>query len=218
MHDDGFVTRTVRAGVRVRRRDILDLAAYEVQRPVLRPALMRAKQVRQVLVGEALNFMFESLETVRYQIQEVLRAEGVTDELKIEREIETYNLLLGAPGELGCTLLVELGGENCASELEALVGLGSCLYLRMPDGRSVPARGSTEGTCERPSLVQFLNFDVRGVAPVAVGCSHPRLRAERSLSSTQRRTLERDLTRGMQSVEGHGAYGAVAAEPLIMTS
>src|SRR5688572_3564545 len=112
MYDRGVFAGTDAARARVQRFDILDLAAYESRRHVLRPELMRAKQSRQVLVGDALNFMFESHDTVRYQIQEVLRVEEVTDEARIEREIETYNRLLGAPGELGCTLLVELSGEQ----------------------------------------------------------------------------------------------------------
>src|SRR5690606_3366932 len=121
----------------VQRRDLLDLAAYEARRPVLRPELMRAKQQRQVLVGDSLNFLFESHDTVRYQIQEILRVEGLTDESRIERELETYNRLLAGPGELGCTLLVELNGQCDSREFEALAGLTGCLYVRTPDGVEV---------------------------------------------------------------------------------
>lgn len=189
----------VPARIRVQRPEILDLEAYEARRHVLRPELMREKQLRQVLVGEALNFMFESLETVRYQIQEVLRVEVVTDELGIQREIETYNRLLGAPGELGCTLLVELSGEAAAHSLEALVELERFLYVRMPSGRRVHADSRGELPGQRLSLVQFLSFAVRGVAPTAVGCAHPLMRAEASLSLPQRRALERDLELGQLS-------------------
>lgn len=180
----------------VERCDILDLEAYESCRSVLRPALMRAKRSRQVLVGDALNFMFESHETVRYQIQEVLRVEAVKDEAKIEREIATYNRLLGAPGELGCTLLVELGAEQCAAGADALAGLESCFYVRMPKGHRVYARPIGGDSNAALSLVQFLSFAVAGVAPVAVGCSHPRLRAEVDLTDEQRQTLARDLALG----------------------
>src|SRR5690606_40585568 len=94
----GMLVGTGLLGGRVRRRDLLDLDAYEARRPVLRPELMRAKQQRQVLVGDSLNFLFESHDTVRYQIQEILRVEGLTDESRIERELETYNRLLAGPG------------------------------------------------------------------------------------------------------------------------
>ena len=165
---------------------------------------MREKQLRQVLVGEILNFMFESLETVRYQIQEVLRVEAVTDELGIQREIETYNRLLGAPGELGCTLLVELGGDAAAHSLEALAELERTLYLRMPSGQRVHADSSSERSAQRLSLVQFLSFAVHGVAPVAVGCAHPLVRAEASLALEQRRALQRDLSLGLSQPCGDG--------------
>lgn len=191
------VVDRVPARICVQRREILDLAAYEARRHVLRPELMQAKQLRQVLLGEMLNFMFESLETVRYQIQEVLRVEGVTDELRIQREIETYNQLLGAPGELGCTLLVELGGDAGAHSLEALAELERSLYVRMPSGEQVHADSTSERPAQRLSLVQFLSFAVRGVAPVAVGCAHPLVRTESSLSLEQRRALQRDLSLGL---------------------
>ncbi|HEU5076991.1 MAG TPA: DUF3501 family protein [Polyangiaceae bacterium] len=186
------------------RADILGLAAYEARRHVLRPELMRAKQLRQVLVGDTLNFMFESHETVRYQIQEVLRVEAVKDEARIEREIATYNRLLGGPGELGCTLLVELSGEQCAAQLEALAGLESCLYVRTSDGREVPARATSESTGQPLSLVQFLRFAVGGLGPIAVGCAHPLLCAEVALTPAKRRTLERDLDIGSSRGERYG--------------
>ena len=191
------VASRVAARICVQRREILDLAAYEARRHVLRPELMREKQLRQVLVGETLNFMFESLETVRYQIQEVLRAEVVTDELGIQREIETYNRLLGAPGALGCTLLVELGGDSASHSLEALAELERSLYVRMPSGHRVHADATSERSPQRLSLVQFLSFAVRGVAPVAVGCAHPLMGMEASLSREQRRALQRDLSLGL---------------------
>ena len=187
------------ARARVQRCDILDRAAYEVLRHLIRPELMAQKQLRQVLVADTLNFMFECHATVRYQIQEILRVEGITDELRIGRELDTYNLLLGGPGELGCTLLVELGGAGCHRELDALSGLESCLYVRMPGGHAVHARATTERPSERPSLVQFLSFAVAGVAPAAVGCSHPRLCAEVELTLAQRRALQRDLAVGLHA-------------------
>lgn len=211
MYERGVLEGSSVAGARVLRRDLLDLAAYEARRHVLRPELMRAKQLRQVLVGDMLNFMFESHETVRYQIQEVLRVEGLTDEARIEREIETYNRLLGGPGELGCTLLVELSGEHGAAEVDALAGLERCLYVRMPEGREVHARPTTGGSGDPPALVQFLSFAVAGAAPIAVGCSHPRLRAEVNLTREQTRTLQRDLAIGLSSA-GRSRHESVHGE------
>ena len=66
-------------------------------------------------------------------------------------------------------------------------------------GREVHARAPAEGVSERPSLVQFLSFAVAGMAPVAVGCSHPRLCAEVDLTLAQRRALQRDLAVGLHA-------------------
>ena len=93
---------------KVLRGEILDFVTYEERRAELRTAAMAEKAVRRVHVGQNLTFLFENTTTVRYQILEMVRAERMVRESDIAHEIETYNELLGGPGELGCTLLVEI--------------------------------------------------------------------------------------------------------------
>ncbi len=96
---------------------------------------MRAKGERRVHVGPHLTFLFENHETIHYQVQEMTRAERMVKEADIVHEIETYNELLGGPGEVGCTLLVELDDPAARAEkLTKWLALPKHLYAKRADG------------------------------------------------------------------------------------
>jgi hypothetical protein len=180
---------------KVTRPELLDLRAYDEKRAAIRAQVMEAKRVRRVHVGGELTFLFENTDTVRYQIQEMIRVERLYREEEILHELETYNELLGDPGQLGCALLVEI--ENPAErdqKLRAWVALPEHLYAKMPDGKLVrPLYDRRQIGDDRLSSVQYLKFDVHGVAPVALGCDLPSLRIETPLTAEQRAALETDL-------------------------
>jgi len=180
---------------KVARGEILDLATYDRERPRLRAEAMAAKDARRIHVGPYLTFLFENRETVRYQVQEMLRAERLYREEEIAHELETYNELLGGPGELGCSLLIEIADPRDRDEkLGRWLGLLDHLYARLPGGRRVrPTFDPRQVGEDRLSSVQYLRFDVGGVAPEAVGCDLPEIAAETALASAQRQALASDL-------------------------
>lgn len=180
---------------RVARADLLDWATYDDRRAGLRAAAMAAKDRRRVELGDHLVFLFESFETIRYQIQEMMRAEKLVRETDIQHEIDTYNELLGGPGELGCTLLVAIeDAEQRPAKLREWLALPDHLFVRLADGREVRARFDPRQRGEdRLSSVQYLKFAVGGEAPVAVGADHRVLRGEVRLTEDQRAALAEDL-------------------------
>jgi hypothetical protein len=180
---------------KVQRSEILDLQTYDRERPRLRPAAMEAKEVRRIHVGPHLTFLFENRETIRYQIHEMVRAERLFREEEIAHELDTYNELLGGPGELGCSLLIEIADPRERDEkLRRWLRLLEHLYLKTPDGRKVrPSFDPRQVGEDRLSSVQYLKFDVGGAAPSAVGCDLPDLAAETELSLAQRQALADDL-------------------------
>jgi hypothetical protein len=183
---------------KVTRSELMDLQTYDARRAVLRPEVLEAKRVRRVHVGSALTFLFENAETIRYQVQEMIRVERLYREEEIRHELETYNELLGGPGELGCALLVEI--EDPAerdAKLRAWLELPAHVYVKLPDGTRVRAvHDHRQVGSDRLSSVQYLKFDVRGVVPAAVGCDLPSLTTETALSLEQRAALEHDLRDG----------------------
>lgn len=181
----------------VGRNEIVDYQTYEERRGEIRKSAMAAKDRRRVHVGEYLTFLFESRETIRYQVQEMTRAEKIVRESDILHELETYNELLGGPGELGVTLLIEIADPaERDGRLAAWLDLLERLYLRLEDGRLVrPTFDPRQIGDGRLSSVQYLHFPVEGNLPVAAGSDHsdPLLRHETLLSADTRSALAEDL-------------------------
>mgnify|MGYP000219825156 CR=1 FL=1 len=122
----------------VDRSEILDYVTYDERRAELRPRAMAAKATRRVvLAGGTLTFLFENRDTVRYQVQEMMRTERIVKEADVLHELHTYNELLGGPGELGCTLLIEID-DPAAHELGA--ALIEPAPERLPPGRPAQHR------------------------------------------------------------------------------
>jgi hypothetical protein len=181
----------------VRRDEIMPLPAYERSREQIRATLIEAKAQRRVTVGGVLTFLFENTATIRYQVQEMVRAEKMTGEPEILHELETYNEVLGGPGELGAVLLIEITdpAERDRS-LRDWLGLLPHLYARLEDGTRIrPRFDPRQVGDDRLSSVQYLKFDVRGAPPVALGTDLPAFTAEAVLTEPQRAALRDDLTR-----------------------
>lgn len=181
----------------VGREDILDYVTYSERREAIRRSVMAAKDLRRVSVGDYLTFLFENRDTVRYQVQEMIRAERIVKEADIRRELETYNELLGGPGGFGVTLLVEIEErEERARLLARWKGLPERVFLELEDGTRVsPDVDERQRDERRLSAVQFLQFDTRGGVPVAVGVEWPEegLVERVALTPEQRAALRSDL-------------------------
>ena len=181
----------------VERETIVDYQTYADVRDDVRASIFEVKRPRRVHLGEHLTFLFENADTMRYQVQEMMRAEKIVREKDIQHEIDTYNELLGGPGELGCTLLIEIIGEaERDAKLRSWMDLVDGLYLRLDDGETVGASYDSRQIGEdRLSSVQYLKFDTGGRNPVGVGCRHsdPLIGQEVVLTTEQRAALEADL-------------------------
>jgi hypothetical protein len=179
----------------VRRSEIVDLETYERMRPAFREIVFAAKAPRRIHVGDACTFLFENPTTIRYQILEMMRTEHLVKEHDIRHELDTYNALLGADGELGCTLLIEIDDPAVrAVRLRQWFALPEHVYARLEDGTKVrPRFDESQRGNGRVSSVQYLTFAVGGAVPVALGVDLPGLEAETVLTSEQRAALADDL-------------------------
>jgi hypothetical protein len=181
----------------VERSEIVDYQTYEDLRPEIRTQVMKEKEVRRVHVGPYLTLLFETHATVRYQVQEMMRAEQMVREGDIRHEIETYNEILGGPGELGATLLIEIDDpEARADRLARWLELPRHLYAKLEDGTKVrPTFDERQVGETRLSSVQYVKFKVGSRAPVAIGCDHedPEVHNEAELTAPQRAALQQDL-------------------------
>ena len=180
----------------VQRHSLLDYVTYEEQREGIRGHVLAEKKRRRVHVGGVLTFLFENADTIRYQVQEMMRIERIVKEDDVLHELATYNELLGGPGELGCTLLIEIDdAEERAQKLGAWMELPWHVYALLEDGEKVYARFDDRQIGEgRLSSVHYIKFDTKGRVPVGVGVDlGGLLEEETAFSEDQRAALAEDL-------------------------
>ena len=128
----------------------------------LRPRIIALKDRRRIRVGGHLTFLFENRDTVRYQIQEMMRIERIVEADAIRHEVDTYNELIPFRGELSATLLIEYDSpeeRNVAlhdlrrpggTRLDRGRGARSCTgALRYPSDLERPAERRT--VCQVPA-------------------------------------------------------------------
>ncbi len=180
---------------KVERSDIVDFVTYSEGRDAARERALALKVPRRIHVGPNMTLLFENTATIIYQIQEMTRAEQIIKEADIAHEIETYNELVGGPGELGATLLIEIESpEERDRLLRQWMPLPRHVYGEMADGRRVQPRYDERQVGDtRLSSVQYLVFPFGGEAPVALGCDFELYRHEARLTEAQRAALASDL-------------------------
>ncbi len=112
--------------------DIADLRAYEREREGFRDSIIALKKKRRVSVGPHITLLFENRETIRFQIQEMARAEKILSDEGIEAELAIYNPLIPAPGTVSATLFIELTNDADLREwLPKLVGIERSIVFRI---------------------------------------------------------------------------------------
>src|SRR3954469_18223790 len=115
--------------------DIVDLRAYEREREEFRSRIIELKKRRRVPVGPIVTLVFENRDTIRFQIQEMARAERMMRDEQIQGELDAYNPLIPEPGQLSATLFIELTSKEDLMEwLPKLVGIERSIELMIGEG------------------------------------------------------------------------------------
>jgi hypothetical protein len=115
--------------------DIADLRAYERDREAFRKEVMALKRRRRIAVGPIVTLVFENRETIRFQVQEMVRAERMLSDEAVQTELDTYNALIPEPGHLSATLFIELTSKDQMMEwLPKLVGIERSVAVELGSG------------------------------------------------------------------------------------
>src|SRR5262245_61765152 len=144
--------------------DIKDSRAYERDRDDFRRYIIELKRSRRISLGPIMTIVFENTDTMRWQVQEMARAERMATDEQIAHEIETYNQLIPDAGELSATLLLELTSEVALREwLPRLVGIERSVVLVLPDGSEVRGKPSDDDEArltrdDTTAAVHFVKF------------------------------------------------------------
>ena len=183
--------------------DILGPAKYEPVRDALRREIIAKKQHRRVAVGPQVSLVFENRDTMRFQIEEMCRAEGITEPAKIQHEVDTYNAVLPDDGALGATLFIEVQSDAALRRtLEAMVGLQHHVWVLVGPERARAAFDEGQFTDDKLAAVQYLKFPLSDAAraliaqpgaDLRVAIDHPAYQHEARLSEATRAELASDL-------------------------
>ena len=186
--------------------DVLNFFEYEKVRDGMRRRVIELKRARRVPVGRHLSFVFENRETVLFQIQEMCRAERITDDARIQEEIGVYGALLPRRGELSATMVIEIEDQaHVKPVLDRFMGIDTGPHVWIQVGREFAAPGEFESghSDEERGKLAAVHF-VRFVFPepalrtfrdaeVFLVLDHPAERAWTHLSDETKAALLGDL-------------------------
>jgi hypothetical protein len=176
-------------------------AAYEAMRADERRRVADLKRFRRVHLGESLALVFENRDTIRATLEEALRTERIDDPERVAGEIDAFNAVIPAPGELAAALFLEVPDPaDLNAAVTRLDGIEQTVFIDVagkrvrgePDDVFAPGEGV---------VAHYLRFrlepDVREAivtgAPIATGTDHAACAVVVSLDEEQRQAIARDL-------------------------
>ena len=187
------------------RETLHSLEEYSAIRDEFRRKVMEHKRARRIALTDHANLYFEDFLTMKYQVQEMLRAERIFETEGIMDEIDTYNPMIPDGGNWKATFMVEY--EDVAerrARLAELVGIENRIYMQVDGNDRVYAIADEDlerETEDKTSSVHFMRFEltpemVRAAqdgAEIRAGSDHPNLTEEVTLSPESRTSLAGDL-------------------------
>jgi hypothetical protein len=185
--------------------DLLSLEQYHKERPRLRAEVLAHKRHRQAPLGPNVTLYFEDRLTMRYQVQEMLRAERIFESEGIAEELAAYNPLIPDGTNLKATMMLEYPdvAERRAA-LERLRGIEGAVYLEVGGRGRVFAHADEDlarSDETKTAAVHFLRFELdaamraalKGGAPLKLGVDHEAYRHELDAAAETRASLAADL-------------------------
>ena len=174
---------------RITPESLLTLEAYAKARTEFRARVMAHKKNRVVHLGAHVTLIFEDELTIRYQIQEMLRAERIFEEDGIASELEAYNPLVPDGTNWKATMMIEYPDEGERRVMLAkLIGVEDRVWVQVegcPRVYAVADEDLERETEEKTSSVHFLRFELdpamiaalRKGAMLSAGVDHPQYNA-----------------------------------------
>jgi hypothetical protein len=190
--------------------NLMSLQSYNLERRKQQRQMIAHRRARSLPLGPCMRLQFEDESTLRYQIQEVLRAERISDAGDTQEQIDTYAHLLPDGNNWKATLLIELpDAQQRRRELPQLNEAAHCVYVDVPQHSRIVAQANEDlpdRHLERPSAVHFLRFEfppslrlaLLAGASAKLGCAHHQYEFRRVIPPATVDLLRRDLVSSAQ--------------------
>ena len=169
----------------ITRDSIMTLEDYAKTRQEFRTQVMSHKKNRKVSLGKNVTLIFEDELTIRYQIQEMLRAEKIFEEKGILDEIDAYKALIPDGMNWKVTMMIEYPDPIIrADKLTKLIGIENKVWVKTENYNPIFAIADEDldrATEEKTSAVHFLRFELnrnmisalhKG-SSLSIGIDHP---------------------------------------------
>ena len=184
---------------------LMSLEAYTKWRKLHKPDIITHRKLRSVQLGEHVNLQFESETTIRYQIQEMLRIEKISEEEGILDEIEAYAPLMPDGSNWKATMMLEYTDiHERKRELARLIGIEDRMFVEVEGHARVYAIADEDldrENEEKTSAVHFVRFEltpamcaaIKAGGALKVGCDHTNYPAHVVVAADTLASLASDL-------------------------
>jgi hypothetical protein len=185
--------------------DLLSLEEYDKSREEIKQNLLLHKKNRSVKIGDNVLLLFEDYETIKYQVQEMLRIEKIFKENDIQDEIDAYQSLIPDGNNLKATMLIMYTDVNERKiMLNKLCDLENRVWISINNSKKIFAVSDEDlerSREEKTSAVHFLRFqlsdtDVKSfkeIDDIIIGIDHEEYNHEAKLQRDTASSLAKDL-------------------------
>ncbi len=160
----------------ITRDSLMSLESYAKIRPAMRAEIMAHKKNRMVELGDHVTLIFEDEKTMRYQIQEMLRAERTFEEAGIQDELDAYNPLVPDGSNWKATMMIQYSDpDERKVALAKLKGIEDRVWVQVADQPKVFAIADEDlerENEEKTSSVHFLRFELDPSGQIRRGDPH----------------------------------------------
>jgi hypothetical protein len=189
----------------ITRDSLMTLEAYTKHRKAHKADIIAHRRRRSAVLGEHVTLQFEDEQTIRYQIQEMLRVEKIFEEEGIQGEIDAYAPLVPDGSNWKATMLIEFPDPHERKrELARLIGVEDRLFVEVeghPRAYAIADEDLDRENDEKTSSVHFVRFEftpaareaVRAGASVKLGCDHTNYPAHLTIPAETLALLAGDL-------------------------
>lgn len=161
----------------ITRDSLMTLEGYAKVRTTLRAEIMAHKKNRMVELGDHVTLIFEDEKTMRYQIQEMLRAERTYEEAGIQDELDAYNPLVPDGTNWKATMMIQYPDPDARKlALETLKGIEDRVWVQVAEQPKVYAIADEDmerENAEKTSAVHFLRFELDATSIAAAKAGSP---------------------------------------------
>ena len=190
---------------KIEKKDLWSLEEYAIERANFRRQILAHKRVRRLTLGRHAPLFFEDFQTIKYQIQEMMRIEKIFEPQAIDEEIEAYNPLIPDGTNWKATLMFEYPDPSERNHaLRNMAGIEHQVWTRVNGfgknfGKANDDLDRTNDT--KTAAVHFLRFEfntreidaMKEGENIELGIEHDSLQYKVQLSDPERTSLLQDF-------------------------